>query len=160
MLNRKEVAVLKKVIKAITAKKVNRNFWIEDDNYTCFGMDYFFVRLKTEDVPQELNIPMSLQKEKMLDPIEEIIKAAYTEAEDTGLLEKSGKDLIKIINRLPDEGPDYIYVNDKFDFGLEDYLVSIENDNQKKYPITLYEKGGLEIYVLPIRVEEKNKFLK
>lgn len=159
MLNRKEISVLKRAIKEITGKKVNRNFWIEDEQgYTCFGMEYFFVRLKTENIPQDLNIPMSLQKEKMITSIEEIIKAFYTEAEDTGLLEKSGKGLLKIINRLSDQR--LIYVNNKFDFGLEDYLISVESDNQKNYPITVYEKGGLQIYVLPIRVGEKNKFLK
>ena len=159
MLNRKEVAVLKKAIKEITGKKVIRNFWAEDDQgYTCLGMDYFFVRLKTEDVPQDLNIPTSLQKEKMLVPVKEIIESFYTEAEDTGLLEKSGKDLLKIISRLSDGK--LVYVNDKFDFAWQDYNISVESSDLKDYPITLYEKGGLEIYVLPIRVQQKNKFLK
>ena len=159
MLNRKEVTVLKKVIKEITAKKVDRNFWIEDDQgYTCFGMGYFFLRLKTENIPEELSLPVSLEKEKMIDSIEEIIKAAYTEAEDTGLLEKSGKDLLKIISRLSDQR--LIYVNDKFDFGLEDYNISVDSSDLKNHPITLCEKGGLQIYVLPVRVQEKNKFLK
>ena len=161
MLNRKEIAVLKRVVKEITGKKVIRNYWIEDgQGYTCFGMDYFFLRLKTEDVPEELTLPVSLKKEEMLDPIKEIIKADYTEAEDTGLLQKSGKDLLKVINRLSDEGPNYLYVNDKFSFGLEDYNISVESSDQKNYPITVYEKGGLQIYILPIRVGEKNKFLK
>ena len=161
MLNRKEMAVLKRAIKEITGKKVNRNYWMEDDQrYTCFGMEYFFLRLRTEDVPEELSLPASLKKGKILDPIKEIIEADYTEAEDTELLQKSGKDLIKVINRYPDEGLNYVYVNNKFDFGLEDYLISVESDNQKNYPMTVYEKGGLQIYILPIRVGEKNKFLK
>ena len=158
MLNRKEVTVLKKAIKEITGKKVNRNFWTEDDQgHTCFGMDYFFLRLKTENIPEELSLPASLKKEKMLDPIKEIIKADYTEAEDTGLLEKSGKDLLKIMSRLSDQK--LVYVNNKFEFGLADYNISVESDNQKNYPITVYEKGALQIYVMPIRVGEKNKFL-
>ena len=158
MLNRKEVTVLKKAIKEITGKKVNRNFWVEDDEgYTCFGVGQFFLRIKTENIPRDLNIPISLKKEKMLDPVKEIIKADYTEAEDTGLLEKSGKDLLKIIS-LSDQR--LIYVNDKFDFGLEDYNISVDSSDLKNHPITLCEKGGLQIYVLPIRVGEKNKFLK
>ena len=162
MLNRKEVTVLKKVVKEITGKKVNRNFWVEDDEgYTCFGMNYFFLRLRTENIPQDLNIPISLKKEEMLEPINQIIKADYTEAEDTGLIEKSGKDLLKIIDRRPnEEDPSYLYLNNKFDFGLEDYIISVESSDLKDYPVTLYEKGGLQIYVLAIRKGEKNKFLK
>ena len=158
MLNRKEVTVLKKVIKEITAKKVDRNFWIEDKGHTCFGMDYFFLRLRTENIPQDLNIPISLQKEEMMRPIEDITNAVYIEAEDTDLRVKSGKDLLKIVSRLSDQK--LVYVNDKFDFGLEDCNISVESINLKDYPITLYEKGNLQIYVLPVRVEEKNKFLK
>ena len=159
MLNRKEIAVLKRVVKEITGKKVNRNYWLEDDQgFTYFGMDYFFLRLRTENIPQDLNIPISLKKGKMLDPIKEIIESFYTEAEDTGLLEKSGKDFLKIINRLSDQR--LVYVNNKFDFGLEDYNISVESSDQKNYPLTVYEKGGLQIYILPIRVGEKNKFLK
>ena len=159
MLNREEVAVLKKAIREITRRKDVKNFWMEDEEgYSYFGVGGFFLRLKTEYIPEDLSIPISLQKEKVLTPVKQITEFVYTEAEDTNLLARSGKDLIKIINRPPDQG--FVYVNDKFDFGLKDYLISVEYDNQKNYPITLYEKGNLQIYLLPVRVEEKNEFLK